>query len=71
MSQMLQLDMFIEQEEPWVKEIYELKEISKSTRESSDKVRKKLFAENGNLNKIVSDLSIRLEIIERNLCNGK
>jgi dynactin complex subunit len=37
---------------------------------SCDKVRKKLFSENGALKKEVKELSERLEIIERNICRG-
>ena len=37
---------------------------------SSDKVRRKLFAEQGLLKKEVFDLSERLQIIERNICAG-
>lgn len=39
-------------------------------RASSDKVRKKLFAENGKHIKDIEDLKQRLEIIERGLCHG-
>ena len=35
---------------------------------SCDKVRKKLFGENGKLVKQVNDLSSRLEILEKNIC---
>jgi hypothetical protein len=70
-GQMIQLDLFIEKGEPWEKGIYEVKEICKMTRESSDKVRKKLFAENGTLKKEVMELKYRLEIIEKNICKGE
>jgi len=35
---------------------------------SADRVRKKLFAENGKHAKIIEDLSRRMEIIERHIC---
>jgi predicted nuclease with TOPRIM domain len=42
----------------------------KTTKASLDKVRKKTFARIDELNRQVEDLSIRLEIIERNICRG-
>jgi len=68
MSRLIQLDLFVEQEDPWVREVYELKELCKETKLSSDKVRKALFARNGELAKMVLDLHQRLEIMERNIC---
>jgi hypothetical protein len=61
----LQLDFFKTEEQS---EIEELRKSFEIVQKSSDKVRKKLFAENGKHAKIIDDLSIRLEIIERNLC---
>jgi len=61
----IQLDFFKTKEECEIeamhRKIHEVKL-------SSDKVRKKLFAENGKLIKEVMDLKSRLEIIERNIC---
>jgi hypothetical protein len=37
---------------------------------STEKVRKCLFARNNEIEKLVRDLSTRLEIIERNICRG-
>jgi len=39
--------------------------------ESTGKVRKKLFGENGKLNKRMLDLENRMQIIEQNLCRSK
>lgn len=39
-------------------------------KESSNKVRKRLFAENNRNRKLIDDLSRRLDIIERNICKG-
>lgn len=41
-----------------------------ATKESSDKVRRKLFAENSELKKRMASLEIRLEVLERNICTG-
>lgn len=71
---MVQLDLFqdIEFDQRKVmNELYDVKELAKATKESSDKVRKALFARHGELAKIAMDLHIRVEAIERGLCNGK
>lgn len=39
--------------------------------ESANKVRKSLFAKNGELNKKINELEERLSILERNICHGK
>ncbi len=41
-----------------------------ATKESADKVRRKLFAENSELKKRMSSLEERLNILERNICTG-
>lgn len=59
---MIQLDFFED------REIGELKQRMKSCEDSCSKVRKKLFAENGEIKKVVIDLLSRVEIIEKGLC---
>jgi len=41
------------------------------TKETAERVRKKLFAENNRQKRMIDDLSERLEIIERNICKNK
>lgn len=60
---LLQLDLF---EEKTDQELI-LDEI-KFVKESSDKVRKSLFARHAELSKKYIELNDRLEIIERNIC---
>lgn len=62
----IQLDFFKTQEEC---ENQEIRRIVIEIKESSNKVRRKLFSENGELKKKVSDLEYRLQILERNICN--
>lgn len=63
----LQLEFFKSDEQCEIDSLrFEINEI----RTSTHKVRKKLFQENGNLNKLIKDLCERMEIIERNLCKG-
>lgn len=64
----VQYDLFFTKEEC---ERDALDERMEKVEKSADKVRRKLFAENGALKKMVIDLSNRLEIIERNLCQGQ
>lgn len=52
------------------REVDRLRQDIVALKESQDKVRKKLFAENGKLKKTVDDLATRLEIIERNICKN-
>ena len=42
----------------------------RATNESLSRVRKKLFAEHGKHKKLIDDIVMRLEIIERNICRG-
>ena len=63
-----QLDFFLSEEES---EIQALRKEIVAIRESTSKVRKKLFAEQGKLMKITNDVRDRLEIIERNICIGE
>lgn len=59
-----QLDFFKDDE------ICRLESEIQACKESSNKVRKRLFAENGSLKKIIADLEQRLVIIEKNLCTA-
>ena len=65
MATIYQLDFF---EQP---EISIVKARIEEVKESNDKVRKKLFAENGELKKRILELESRMEVIERNLCRGE
>lgn len=62
-----QLDFFKTQEECEKEAMFEYIE---SIKISTDKVRKSLFAKNGELSKKIIDLELRLEIIERNICKS-
>ena len=60
-----QLDLFKTEEQSEIDALrFEITAIKTST----DKVRKKLFAENGKLTKKMLDLESRMQIIERNIC---
>lgn len=61
----LQLDFFKTEEES---EIEILSLAINEVKASNDKVRKKLFAENGKLTKEIMELRMRLEILEAGLC---
>ncbi len=63
----IQLDFFRTDAEC---EMIQLREAIDKVRISNDKVRRKLFADNGRLNRGMEDLSSRLEIIERMICRG-
>lgn len=62
---MLQLDLFPQDENDIIR-----LEINK-IRESSDKVRRALFARHGELAKLYLDVNDRLSIIERHICRGE
>jgi hypothetical protein len=62
----IQLDFFKTEEES---EIEAMHKKIQEVKLSNDKVRKKLFAENGKLVKEIMDLKSRLEILERNICH--
>ena len=66
-SKIYQLDFFKSEEES---EIEALRKEIAAVKTSSDKVRRSLFARNGELTKIVVDLQERLAILERNICMG-
>ena len=53
------------------KDTRRMKEEIKSLRESSEKVRKGIFAKHGALAKMYLEIHQRLEILERNICKGK
>jgi hypothetical protein len=62
-----QLDFFTEEKS----ELDYLFEGIKDVKESSDKVRKSLFARHAELAKKYVDLHERMQIIERNICTGQ
>lgn len=62
----VQLDFFKSNEEC---ELDSLRIQVLEIKKSSDKVRKSLFARNGELLKRISDQEERLAILERNICN--
>jgi len=64
----IQLDFFKSDEEC---EIDCLRKEVSALRLSQDKVRKKLFSENGSLKKDVLDLKERIAILERFICRGE
>ena len=63
----IQLDFFKSTHEVEIESL--MKEVSK-LRISLDKQRKKLFAQHGEHEKIIQDLSDRLFLLERNICLG-
>ncbi len=63
---MIQLDLFQEYSED-----EELRREVKKLHESSEKVRRGIFARHNELSKLYLELNYRLEIIERNICQGK
>lgn len=66
-SKIIQLDFFKSEEQS---EIDALRERVDAIGISSTKVRKSLYARNGELNKKMTDLETRMEIIERFICRG-
>lgn len=64
----IQLDLFQTEEEC---EMIQLRKSINEIHKTTEKVRKKLFAENGANKKIIEELRERLEIIERNICKGQ
>ena len=62
MPKVIQLDFF---EEP---DMSALKAEFAEVKASCDRVRKKQFAEIGEIKKVMNDLVTRLEIIEKNIC---
>lgn len=67
MNAVIQFDFF----EPIPSEEEMLRLDIKAIEESTGKVRRKLFAENGALKKRMLELEYRLEILEINICRGK
>lgn len=64
MAAIYQLDFFCDDETSHLKARMEKCE------ESAGKVRKSLFAKNGELKKRIDELELRLAIIERNICKS-
>ena len=60
------LEFFLEEKS----ELDYVKEDIEAVRESSDKVRKSLFARHGELAKKYIELHERMQIIEKNICTG-
>lgn len=67
MTTLIQLDFFKSFHEC---EIDTLRHQVQSLKESNERVRKGLFARNGELTKQLIDISERLQIIEKNICKG-
>lgn len=67
MSAIIQFDLFKTREES---ELASLRKYCDEVSESANKVRKSLFARNGELNKRMLDLETRMHIIEVNLCKN-
>ena len=66
--QCIQLDLFRTDEES---EIVALRQQIEAIGASSTRVRKGTYAKINELTKLVTDLSSRLEVIERNICHEK
>lgn len=65
----IQLDFFKTEQECEIESlINQFNTHKKETKESADKVRKSLFAKNGELKKKVDELETRLSILEKNIC---
>jgi hypothetical protein len=64
----IQYDFFKSREES---ELECLKKEFAKVKESAEKVRKKLFAENSALKKKILEHDERIEVMERGLCRGK
>lgn len=65
---MYQLDFWKTEEESRLEAI---EERVKSVKESSDKVRRGIYARHGELYKKYVDVEERLQILERNICQSK
>ena len=61
---MIQLDIFRDDD------LITIKNDLKKEKDSKDRMRKALFAQNGEMRKEVKDIASRLEILEKNICNG-
>lgn len=61
---MIQTDFFADDDILFMK--HEIKKL----KESNDRIRKALFAKNGELAKNYLELAERMDIIERNICRG-
>ncbi len=67
MSVVVQYDFWKSQEES---EMDALRHEMAAVKASSEKVRRALFARNGELTKRMLDLEYRLEVLERNICKS-
>jgi len=63
----IQYDLFKSKEES---EMDSMRLAIAEQKASNDRVRKKLFSEQGALKKEILDLKCRLEILEKNICTG-
>lgn len=67
-----QLDLFETHEERANRMRFEASELElEKVKRSLDRVRKGTYASINELRKTVEDIELRLNIIERNICNGK
>lgn len=66
-SKIFQLDMFLSEEQS---EIDSLRERIDAVDTSTGKVRRSLFAKNGEMSKKMNDLEERMVILERYICRG-
>lgn len=65
----IQLDFFKTEQECEIESLRnQFSTHKKETKESSDRVRKSLFAKNGELKKKVDELEMRLGILEKHIC---
>ena len=62
---MIQLELFPEDE------VITLRLEVQKMKETTDKMRKALFARHGDLAKYYLDIAQRLEVLEKNICKGK
>lgn len=63
---LIQLELFESKTENEI-----LREEVESIRETTSRVRKKMFADHAHLARMVLDIQNRLEIIEKNICHGE
>jgi len=65
---MIQLDFF---ESPEQSEMKDMRDKIRGIHQSTEKVRKALFAKHGEVYKLVMDIDSRLQAIERGLCKSQ
>ena len=66
----LRADMHLQMDFFKSNEIVQMEQAIKSQKLSNDKVRKKLFAENGKLKKQVAELASRIAVLENTIGHG-